>query len=162
VELRGKLDLFVSSLLINLSQFLSPWTWAKFELNYVKSSCCLLLLFCLDIASLLYNSFLLQVLSYCQVSQTSISGIIIDIIAYRFRTIVVSEPQLLQQLVSEVNVDERRYVEDRKLYVKVQDREIQWQRKLWFMTKEGKGVAHAIGSSQDLAGKVSKTCKYIR
>ena len=30
------------------------------------------------------------------------------------------------------------------------------------MVKEGEGVASATGSSQDLTGKVSKTCRYIK
>jgi len=30
------------------------------------------------------------------------------------------------------------------------------------MIKEGEGVAGATGSSQDLTGKVSKTCRYVR
>ena len=29
------------------------------------------------------------------------------------------------------------------------------------MAKEGEGIVGAIGSSQDLTGKVSKTCKYV-
>jgi len=64
VALRGKLDLFVSNLLIKLSQVLSLWTWVKFGPNYIKSLCSfLLLIFCLDITSLLYNSF-----SFCKYS----------------------------------------------------------------------------------------------
>ena len=35
---RRRLDIFVSSLLIKLSQVLSPWTF-KFGPNHVKSSC---------------------------------------------------------------------------------------------------------------------------
>ena len=42
VSSRERLDLFVSSLLINLSQVLSPWTYAKFGPNHVKL--CVLLL----------------------------------------------------------------------------------------------------------------------
>jgi len=30
------------------------------------------------------------------------------------------------------------------------------------MTKEGEGIAGVTGSSQGLAGKVNKTCKYIK
>ena len=30
------------------------------------------------------------------------------------------------------------------------------------MTKEGEGVAGAIWYSQELAGKVSKTCRYVK
>ena len=99
-----------------LSSFLSV-NVTKFEPNYIKSSCYLLLLFCLDIASLLYNSFPFA-RSYCQVSQTSILKVTISIIAYWFHAIVISKRQLLQQLVSEQKVDERRYVEDRKFYDK--------------------------------------------
>ena len=53
---RGRLDLFGSSLLINLSQVISLWMLAKFGPNHVKSSC-LLILFCLGIDNLFYNSF---------------------------------------------------------------------------------------------------------
>ena len=64
-----------------MSQVLFPQTLAKFELNHVKFSCYFLLLFCLGIASFLYNDFIfLQVSSYCQVAQTSILGVIIGII----------------------------------------------------------------------------------
>jgi len=48
--------------------------------------------------------------------------------------------------------DEGKDVEDRKFYDKVRDREVQWQRKLRFMIKEGEDVAGATRSSQDLAG----------
>ena len=34
--------------------------------------------------------------------------------------------------------------------------------KLWFMTKDGEGIAGAIRSSQNLVVKVSKTCRYVR
>ena len=54
--MKRRLDLFVSSLLIKLSQVISPWTYAKFGPNHVKSSL-LLLLICLGIASLFYNNF---------------------------------------------------------------------------------------------------------
>jgi len=37
-------------------------------------------------------------------------------------------------------------------YDKVRGREVQWQRKIWFMAKESEGVAGATGFSQDLAG----------
>ena len=57
---------------------------------------------------------------------------------------------MLHQLVSELKDDEGRYAEDRKFYDKV--REVQWQRKLQLMVKEGERVAGATGSSQDLAG----------
>jgi len=60
---------------------------------------------------------------------------------------------LFQQLVSELKVVEGRCVKDRKFYDKVKGREVQWQRKLQFMIKEGEGVASATGSSQDLGGK---------
>jgi len=55
-------------------------------------------------------------------------------------------------LVSELNVDEGRYVENRKFYDEVQVREVQWQNKFWLMTKEGEDVAYATRSPQDLAG----------
>jgi len=69
---------------------------------------------------------------------------------------------LLQQLVSELKVNEGRHVEYQKFYVKVQGREVQWQRKLQFIAKEGEGIAGVTESSQDLAGKVNKTCKYVK
>jgi len=49
--------------------------------------------------------------------------------------------------VSELNVDEGRYVEDRKFYDKIRALEVQWQRKLRLMAKEGKGIVGATGSS---------------
>jgi len=55
-------------------------------------------------------------------------------------------------LVSKLKVDEGRYVEDRKFYDKVQGREVQWQRKLQVMAKEGEGIVGATRSSQDLVG----------
>ena len=54
------------------------------------------------------------------------------------------------------------YVKDRRSYYKVRGREVQWERKLWFMVKENEGIAGAIGSLQDLAGKFSKICRHIR
>ena len=60
--IKRKVDLVVPSLLIKLSQVLSPWRQAKFGPQQVKFSCAFLLLLCRSIASLFYNSFLLQVL----------------------------------------------------------------------------------------------------
>ena len=54
---------------------------------------------------------------------------------------------LLQQLVSELKVDEGRYVKNRKFYDKVRGLEVQWQRKFQLMAKEGEDIASAIGSS---------------
>jgi len=70
-----------------------------------------------------------------------ILGVTIGIVEYQFP---------LQQLVSELKIDEGRYVEYRKFYDKVRDRKVQWQRKLRLMTKEGECVAGAIGSTQGL------------
>ena len=53
-------------------------------------------------------------------------------------------------MVSELKVDEMWYFEDKKFYDKVRGQEVQWQRKLWFMIKEGESVASAIRTSQDL------------
>ena len=58
----------VPNLLVKLSQVLSPWTYAKFGPNHVKFLCSFLL-FCLGIASFLYNSFLLHVLHIVTISQ---------------------------------------------------------------------------------------------
>jgi len=69
---------------------------------------------------------------------------------------------LLQQLVSELKVDEGLYVEAKKFYDKLQDREVQRQRKFRFMVKEAEDVIGARGSSQDLIGKVSKICRYVK
>ena len=75
---------------------------------------------------------------------------------------MVYSADLLQQLVSDhinfttvvskLKVDKRQYVEDRKFYDKVQGREVQWQRKLWLIAKEGEGIARVTRSSQDLTG----------
>jgi len=46
----------------------------------------------------------------------------------QFDKTVVLEHINFATVVSELKVDERRYVEDRKLYNKVRGREIQWQR----------------------------------
>ena len=68
---------------------------------------------------------------------------------------------VFQQVILELKVDERRYIEDRKFYDKVRGQEIYWQRKIQFITKEGEGVTGATGPSQDLTGKVSKTFRYV-
>ena len=68
----------------------------------------------------------------------------------------------MQQLASELKIGDRQNVEDKKFYNKVRGREVQWQRKLQLMAKEGEGVVGAIESSQDLTGKVSKTCRYVK
>ena len=59
-------------------------------------------------------------------------------------------------------LSKRQYIEDMKLYNKVRDQKVQWQMKLWFMAKVGEGVTGATWSSQDLTGKVSKICRYVR
>jgi len=68
----------------------------------------------------------------------------------------------MQQLISEVKVDKRRHVKDRNFCKQVRDREIQWQRKLQCMVKEGENVIGITRFSQNLAGKISKTCKCVR
>jgi len=77
--------------------------------------------------------------------------ITIDIRAYQFHNNWYQSISISQQLVSELKVDEGQYVEDRKFYDKVKGREVQWQRKLQLMIKEGEGVVGAIRFSQDLA-----------
>jgi len=59
-------------------------------------------------------------------------------------------------LVSELKVDARRYVEDRKFYDKVRGREVLRQRKLQLIAKEGEGVAGAQGLHKTLQGKSAK------
>ena len=85
-----------------------PVTHAKFGPNYVKSSCYFLLIFYLGIASLLYNSFLLQVLivlsSFANVDPVSNIGIKV----YQFRNNGIR-----------AKVDEGRYVKDGKFYDKI-------------------------------------------
>ena len=77
----------------------------------------------------------------------SILEVTIGIIEYQFSS---------QQLVSEIKVDEGQYVEDRKFYDKVRGREVQWQRKLQLMAKEGKGVLMQKGLHKTLQGKSAK------
>ena len=58
--------------------------------------------------------------------------------------------------ISELKVDERQYVEDRKFYDKFRRREVQWQRKLQFMTKEGENVADQHDFYNTMQGKSGK------
>ena len=71
------LDLFASSLLINLSQVFSPWMQPKFEPSHIKSSYYFLLLFVQVFLVCFTTIFFLQVSSYCQVSQMSIPRVTI-------------------------------------------------------------------------------------
>ena len=59
-------------------------------------------------------------------------------------------------MVSELKINRGRYVKDRKFYDKVQGREVQWQRKVWFMTKRVKALLMQQSLHKTLQGKSVK------
>ena len=104
-------------------------------------------LICLGVASLLYSSFLLQVLIILLGSANIDPESNNWYLEYQLRS---------QQLASELRIDEGRYVEDRKFYDKVRGREFNGKGNFGLWQKRVKALLVQQGLPKTLQGKSAK------